>query len=485
MSPASTSPYRGYPGKAGQPARYLGCTRNLASIGASILIAAAFALAQTSYNGARGVSKAEAASVSGGSGLASVIVSWIAVSRDYSHTGTVVVGGAQTQCSASCRGVWISHDGGATWRRTTAHFSATRVEVGRGPDGREVILAENGAEIQRSEDGGATWTRIGAGGVVSLLPTFSQDAGLAVAAGPGPSDYVMHRFTPDDVVGSGGVFEDVQFGVSPSYPSGGGFSPVVAAGMDTRTGHSVIITCDASFVCEHSGVVLPQPADAWSTPNPLRAVVALADDYGESGTVFIDLPTGVFRSTDGGRSFTVMPIPRTPGTSGPTFPMIALAPGFRLAGPTRTVYAAQFDFAGGGTEPIHTMGGLYVSRNGGDSWQALATTGYFAGGAQAIAVAPDGRLFAGYSDGRGGYGVVCSIDQGSTWRLTCPPLNSVRPNALEGAQAPSAAGVAARDSRGYYSPAAIVLGAAMIAGLLAIAWRARKRLRMWKARRTP
>jgi hypothetical protein len=156
--------------------------------------------------------------------------------------------------------------------------------------------------------------------------------------------------------------------------------------------------------------------------------------------------TAIYKSVDGGRSFT----PLTVVTDQPTYlrvPMLALPVDYRESGPVRTVYAAVLEVyendaaASSHQSPVKVGGGIYRSGDGGLSWSRLGKGTPLDGGAQAVAVAPDGRLFASYLSGTAGQnGLLCSTD-GATWQALCPRVGHW--SEASGSSAGSAGGASA------------------------------------------
>src|SRR5579864_5951913 len=95
-------------------------------------------------------------------GLTNVLISTIAVSPLYEHTGLVAAEGFVLHCSQSCSRFWVSHDGGASWGAPAAHGYrfGTPLTVAVDGQGRESIFAPSGSSggFQSSADGGQTWT---------------------------------------------------------------------------------------------------------------------------------------------------------------------------------------------------------------------------------------------------------------------------------------------------------------------------------------
>jgi len=359
------------------------------------------------------------------SAVGNEMVQWIALSPAYTRTGLVVAQTAQLSCSANCLHLWVSKDGGASWHRAAAqNWTPGRVWIGVSAGGHESLYTPGTRGLERSDDDGETWLNSAAPGIPTILPSYPQDEGLAVAsaAGGGASgdgDYLSRGGKTERVQGSGGAVVDLSFMTSPDFPSGGTFNPALMVGTDPHTEQPFVLQCSAQLACS-TKTPLPWPSDKAGVLAVQTALYPSAD-YTQRGSVFAATPFGIDKSLDGGQTFVPLPVVPTAGATTTTTPMMALAPGYREAGPVRTLYVAVFQAFMSQTSG-HVAGGLYRSSDGGTTWSALVTNGPFAGGAQAVAVAPDGRLFAGYFDGNGHGGLLCSID-GTSWHASCPAIH--------------------------------------------------------------
>lgn len=371
-------------------------------------------------------------------------VQWLAVSPAYKRTGTVVAQSVQLQCpqNAQCRHLWVSHDGGASWRTATAKgWNGGHITIAIGANGKETMFAGVSAQLARSDDGGDTWSVVGHGGVPTVLPTYATDGGIAVASTGHGSDYVMRQGAATDVPGSGSNDSDVLFTVSPTFPDGGRYSPALVTALDDKTSALLVLHCSAQFSCG-TPTVVPGPASG-SAMTGAGTVLLTSTAYPQDGTVFADTPMGVAKSVDGGVTFTPLNVASNAGANATTTPMMALAPGYSERGGTRTAYVAVFQLTGSGAS-THTSGGIYRTDDGGSSWIPWQTTGPFQGGAPAVAVAPDGRLFAGFYDAYGHGGLLCSTNEGRTWQVSC---RSVGAAAGSGGAAKNAGGAGCQQAR--------------------------------------
>jgi hypothetical protein len=349
-------------------------------------------------------------------------VFWVAPSPAYTHTGLLLeMSTPFTGCSGNCTQLWVTHDGGRSWTRSpAAGWNEGRPVIAVDAGGKEVVFAATSTGMTRSDDQGASWHQVGgAGALPALSPNFAHDAMVAVASGGRGGDYILRGVTSQPVTGSGGAINDLQFALSPSYPGDGLFPPALLSGADPSTNLPVIQHCSAALACSGS-TTLPGAVN-FSAPVTLLP----AGDFPGTGVVFAQSGRGVYKSVDGGRSFTALTIINGADTATTATPSVALAPGYRDRGRVRTLFTSVFSVHPDPTNP-YTDGGVYRSDDGGATWRRMGSPSPLDGGSTAVAVAPDGRLFAGYlgtSDAGGTHGgLLCSSDGGSSWRASCPAV---------------------------------------------------------------
>ena len=368
-------------------------------------------------------------------------VQWLTVSPAYGHTGLVIAVAQQMSgCQSSCTRLWATHDGGATWTELAARgWAGGRPVVAIDGQGREVLVAASSSALQESTDGGESWSTVANAGTTlpAISPQFATTGEVAVA-NPSGGDV---RYTPAGaagVRGSGGAATDLAFAYSPSYPSAGGHAAALLSSADPKSGLPVISTCDASLSC--TGAATLPGATTYSAPATLLPSPGFASD----GVVFAQSGRGIYKSTDGGLSFAPLPVAPANGATATATPMLALAPGYREAGPVRTLYAAVFQVFTDPRNP-HSAGGVYRSTDGGATWQGLGLSTPLSNGVMAVATAPDGRLFAGYVASSGA-GLLCSQDGGTTWVTACTRLGTTRAASGTAAQTASHPATAAAPS---------------------------------------
>lgn len=261
-----------------------------------------------------------------------------------------------------------SDDGGESWGPRVPVFCETVDELAvdaRDPD--TVYAADGYRSVATSRDGGVTWR-------VAEVDGLLRDA---LAVDP-------HRAGRVYAAGVGGVFRSDDFGTTWTFSATPGNSafPIAVDGT----------VPDVVFTSDYEGSLLRsrdagQTWEPFGTGIPGVAIPALASDA-VSGTLYAGTARGVFRSDDGGATWTATALdPHQVG---------------HLAVVGSTVYAA--------------IGGAGIARSddGGASWErASAGLGQASG---AVAVGADGALYVASS------GVFRSRDRGRTWTLSARGL---------------------------------------------------------------
>jgi hypothetical protein len=397
-----------------------------------------------------------------GSNLTGAMINAIAVSPIYDRTGLVVAQGLAANCSKNCQRLWVSHDGGAGWQEAAASGYQWGIPLSLvvNPQGKEVVLAaaSGSGGVQFSEDGGQTWQSTGVAGRAAPAPSYGHDGTVAVAGGQ--SDTLLTAQGRQTIAGSSGAYSDQQFAYMAGYPSTGTYSPALLGAIDTRASNSVVLRCDASLKCA-SAFTLPGTT-LYSGPADLLP----AGDYANTGAVFARTATAVFKSSNGGATFTPLsPIPTSVGAVN-GYSAMALAPGYRESGPVRTVFVAAIQIPASSSGLNHSVGGVYRSDDGGKTWSSVDGGSDLRDGALSLAIAPDGRIFAGASGGGDAQtGLLCS-DDAKTWQPTCSPRGPLAAGgAAKGASRtaaaapPAVAGASGNNSSGVGSATATDNGA--------------------------
>ena len=182
----------------------------------------------------------------------------------------------------------------------------------------------------------------------------------------------------------------LSFAYAPAYPRD---HRIVVGGTDTSSNHNAIVSA-----CDVSNCTAPATL-AGSTGTP---AVMTSRSYSTSGLAFAWHGDKLYRSRDGGASFSRLPMP---------------APGqvqTLTEGANGSLYLGLFH-----NTPTGTDGGLFVSPNAGTTWTRLGAGTILDRGVFSVIALPSGNLLAGPYATRGG-GLQCSSDGGQTWAPRCP-----------------------------------------------------------------
>jgi photosystem II stability/assembly factor-like uncharacterized protein len=334
-------------------------------------------------------------------------VRWIGVSPAYSTTGLAMAMSVAAGCSSDCNHLWATHDGGSTWQRLPArNWQGRQPSFALAGDGHEVLFARGTSTLQRSDDGGQSWRDAGPGGTPSVSPRFTSDGSVLVAGGG--HDWLVTPASTSAVAGSSGGYADLSFMFAPSYPASGNYAPVLLSAMDSQHATPQVLRCTADFRCDRATPLPPQSA-------PAAAQLVASSAYASDGTVFANLGTGLAKSTDGGATFAPLLV-GDPTAEATATGMIALDSAYHEGGTDQVVYASVLQLFHDPQKP--PSGGVYRSGDGGRTWSRLGSPGPLDGGATAVAVAPGGRVFAGFVRNSGmASGLLCWT--GREWATAC------------------------------------------------------------------
>jgi hypothetical protein len=215
-----------------------------------------------------------------------------------------------------------------------------------------------------------------------------------------------------------------------------------------------VARCTAGWRCDAPSDVAPV-----SDSMLVRASPAFAQDHAvfarslQSGTLY--------RSLDSGRSFTPETVASpASGQVVATLQGLAFSADFVAAPAQGSAYAAVTGVAQAiGAQP-GTVGGVYLSRDGGVAWRHLGQPSELDNGATAVVATPDGHVLAGYVDSQAhSAGLLCTAD-GSTWAAACPASGSSGGRAAEQSRQATAGGSGGLASGGATGAPAVPAGAA-------------------------
>ncbi len=332
-----------------------------------------------------------------GTGIPSEQVMSVAISSGYSTDHTIWL-------STWTSGVYRSTNSGATWTRSATGLTTDAqadqyaepqfrtVVMAPGPDSNQVLFVAGFDGLFRSDDGAATWherqtlSEFITG--LAISPTYAIDHTVAV------DTYVKGAYLTSDA-GSKWRWDDNGIGGATGFAPidrlfGVAFSPDYAndGTIFSATWTVMLKTTDRG----ESWTRIAVPLAPGEVAETRLFVSAVSPNYRNDHTVYIGTSSGaVFRSTTGGTSWTLL------AELGSQVRNIVISPGFattpvvyisaqsgifrsndghtwaKVGPPDGTpVLAISPKYATDGTVLAGTVRGLWVTRDSGQTWSALA-----------------------------------------------------------------------------------------------------------------
>jgi photosystem II stability/assembly factor-like uncharacterized protein len=269
--------------------------------------------------------------------------------------------------------IYRSVDGGAAWSEannglTSKGITALAIDS---QDPSIVYAGTTSGGVFKSTDAGASWNGIGLGRIISLA-IDPNHSGVLYA---GVSDYGIFRSTD-----GGAGWSAVNNGATENFIKALSVDPQNSSTVYAGSSHGIFKTTNAG--------------ESWSSANSgfFRTYVStVAIDPQNQATIYAG-GIGVYKSTDGGASWTVKGLTRT------VIEALAVNPQ-----DSAVVYAATRD-------------GVYKSNDGGSSWRFTVTGGYV----KSLAIDPQNpaTVYAGTYD----HNIYRSTDSGASWNTVGPAL---------------------------------------------------------------
>ncbi|MGH9338561.1 MAG: sigma-70 family RNA polymerase sigma factor [Acidobacteriota bacterium] len=315
------------------------------------------------------------------------------VAFEPSSDGRVVYAAGIAHCRLpTCPPVLFrSTNGGEEWSRLPAReLAGTSLVLPDGNDPRIFVMGPAGLQV--SEDGGRSFGPAAAAGAsfaigsVAISPAFHEGDPRILIGAQNLMRYHDERkvIEPEPVSALPGPLEPM---FAPAYPAD---PRLLIGGLRLNgVGGRVVATV---FVCSDS--------ICSETPIPGQdqiPKVRLPENFLRSNRAYAFTQNGLFLSSDGGSQFVELD---TPWQTGLLMDVALLGTGRGLFAAVQHVDDGQDD-------------GLYLSRDGGDSWQRIRSP-LFENGASAVAFSQDRIVVA-----LGRSGVACSSDHGITWSARC------------------------------------------------------------------
>lgn len=423
-----------------------------------------------------------------------LLIASITVTRDYARSHETFGVANRLGCRKNCAVLLRSADGGHSWTRMPAEgWSGQQVFSARIGRDRALLAAGPGG-VEVSTNGGRDFDTVEApSGTLDVAQADTRSAHVLIASDA--SQYLLRMPSRKLTKLPGTQMRQVTLRFNPSYPDVPAGQPLaLAAGRDPSSDFPSVERCDAEFRCVERAVVQATPDGAKPAVSP---------SFDRDGTIYVMSSKAFFRSGDGGRTFQpAIVIPPAADTLVTTVQEVAFAPDFDPTRGRGRAYAAVVTVRGDAGGKGRVSGGVYASHDGAGDWRRIGRKGDpLATGASTVAVAPDGRLYAGALPFAGAGGQLVCASDGRVWRASCPaypkagsvtgsgvaraepPAGSTRRSprrvtAPEGIPAPAASPTPERTPA---VPVGIAVGAALVAALAARARRARRARRAGSA----
>ncbi len=284
--------------------------------------------------------------------------------------------------------MWVSADGGVSWTPLHLYEDLNLIQPFPGQTGVLVVGGDQG--IYMSKDVGTTWSSLNGNLTTSLLNGLSVSGSSILTT--------VQDFSPTESFDGGSTWQ--QLSSQNGLPQG-------------ENGAALINPGDANYQYVFNGSGFQYSADGGNTFSVSASLPASEFTYSTGGgkssnmiavdptspsTVYAAAKDGVFRSTDWGISWNLMPWP----TSNPSLIVVD---------PNGTIYV--------GTAPFPNPGQLYVSHDNGTTWTTSQLPANNSAVPVTLAVDPNNTslVLLGMSqqpDQPGG-GVLLSADGGVTF----------------------------------------------------------------------
>jgi photosystem II stability/assembly factor-like uncharacterized protein len=363
----------------------------------------------------------------------------------------ILLAGAGAVTYPDGAGVYLTTDGGATWKKTLDAYVISSVEFAS--SNPKIAYAGNIGEFYRSEDGGYTWRRMtqdgarwGPEGVSVGTPIdfqvdprnpdrvfvnaygggnfVSEDGGATWQIASKGYTGAMVRDIAVDPQEPGRIYAASRSGIFVSQNGGEDWAGIASGEFKDLDWHAISInptdtskllseqTCNRrALYSSNSGrswIETNRFEDnaAWRTfefaPSDPKVVYAGTAGFISCGAFGSEYPAhGIYASQDGGMTLSGA---NDANTQDAAIAQLAVHPQDPL-----TVFAASFNK------------GLLKTSDGGKTWQTVAPELFQGKSATAVRFAPDNPnlLFAGRSFG----GLLHSEDGGNTWKTSASGLN--------------------------------------------------------------
>ena len=315
----------------------------------------------------------------------------VAASPRYAEDGVLYASGvARRGCPLGCHVLFKSTDRGETWQRLRGRgFAGGLIMLPPAfpEDSRVFVISEVALSVSR-DDGESFENLTPLGGAAAMSPGFSStDRRILVGAVPGWEYHdEVEKVTPLSFLPPP-VGPVLTFAFAPDVGDARVFVGGTRSTASNRSESTIWLCaagqCDEPIALEGSA---GQPT------------IAVSPRFAGDGLAFAWRDERLYRTNDGGRSFSALAVPEG-----------------------GVVSAVAYDAAGRVFIAIDSAdgGGLFVSSDRGSMWTQLGRDTALGRGARAVTTLADGNVLASPSHNAGG-GLLCSADGGHTWARRCP-----------------------------------------------------------------
>jgi len=339
-------------------------------------------------------------------------------------------------------GVYRSTDGGQSWAPINNGFPSGELGVFALLSSGSSLYAGGLDGVYRSTDGGQSWTRVGSG-FISIVHSLAASGPRIFAGTSENSAWILadasqswvenntgltNRFTNAIVVSGADIFVGtLGGGVFRSANQGQSWSPV-NTGLPPNSNIQSIVTNGATLWAATFGDGVYASDDrggSWRAANNGLTNKFVNKLFLSGATLYVGTDGGVFRSTNGGNSWTpvgltnlrVVSFTLTNGTlyagtdGGGVFRLNPESASWTQVNRGLTSQSATALGASGGALYAGTTGGgICISRDGGENWTAVNNA--LPADLNVFAFAVSGRkVYAGSI-----YGVFVTEDEGQSWK---------------------------------------------------------------------
>jgi photosystem II stability/assembly factor-like uncharacterized protein len=277
-------------------------------------------------------------------------------------------------------GLWISHDAGHRWKESPGlHGQSIRAFL-QAPSDPRLLFAGTLEGVFRSRDAGATWTQISQRGSREIHEVES----LAVDPGNPDTIYAGTWHLPWKTTDGGKSWSNIKQGIIDD-------SDVFSIILDSARSHTVFLSaCSGIYKSETAGAHFHK---IQGIPSTARRTRVLKQDPANREVVYAGTTEGLYRTTDGGRTFK-----RLTG-EGVIVNDVFIDP--------RDSNHVLLATDRGGVLASHDAGRTFAQSNMGISERKVA--------ALMVDRANPSRFYAGVVNDKEYGGVFVSNDQGATW----------------------------------------------------------------------